>query len=420
MDSDPTQLNSGIAAGAEAVGQDTGETAFEQTFLSDNLALSLCERYEASKARIHGGEKWTGAVAEFIPFIDAYARDDDHEDLSRGLLARLFEFAYRQNASENKSIQEFTVGVFDVLSQLRHVPDSLMRPHTHTASSKRQPSFFESMMGTIKRYDFMEQLPAVFDDIADGIIVGGSMGYGPFFSVRDGGRHHDPSDVDALIIVEDERFTEQAERPVIATERLAAQDVRSLLGRLAVFTEMREQGTADIISQRFDVADSAFNMSSHFIPRSFFDRMNGAPLAEAIEAGENSLFVARDYKPASFEHAVCAQKSFDGSIYRYEVPPQSEIEGGYLAEIPAYIIDSGKFYPGLYQNLISPEFEVLHDRSGFTTDTVNHLKRTVLKYVSEERGRGHIAAVDLSHIRHAWFAPGRYSQRAGLSSSNEG
>jgi hypothetical protein len=122
------------ALSPEMVGQDPSQPTIEQTFLTDKLAQLLCNRYDSSKTKIEYGEPWEPAVADFIPFIDAYARDDDHEDLARGLTARLFELSYRRNKGDGGSIHEFTMGVLDVLSQLRHVPDSLMRAQGNLAS----------------------------------------------------------------------------------------------------------------------------------------------------------------------------------------------------------------------------------------------------------------------------------------------
>lgn len=404
----------GELIGNEVVAQNSAVPAIEQTFLTDKFAKLLCDRYEDSKTMIQEGESWTEAITDFVPFIDAYARDDEHEDLARGLLARLFERSYRVNFENNKPIDEFTMGVLQVLSQLRHVPDSLMRPRNSADASKRQPSFFESMMATIKRYKFMEELPKSFDGIADGIIVGGSMGYGPFFSVRDGGGQGDPSDVDAIFVLSEDYAKESRWKSLLASEDISKFGAVSLLSRLATFSAMEKAEEVDVISQRFDVIDHNFNMSAHFMLPEVFERMNGDNLRGDIYSGSNILHAVRDYKPKKFEHKVCAQRSFDGAVYEYKVPEQAEVKDGYIAELPGYIVDGGKFYLGLYQNLISPEFEVSHDNNGVTTDVVNNFRQIVLDYIDKERKQGRIANVALSHIRSSLFAPGRYDNRANL------
>jgi hypothetical protein len=332
MTTNPIELNAWSIVSNETVGLEGGLPAIEQTFLTDKLAQLLCDRYENSKSDILQTKEWTSPVGDFIPFIDVYARDEDHEDLARGLLARLFEQSYRQNADQGNTIEDFTLGVLDVLSQLRHVPDSLMRPRTQ-AFSKRQPSFFESMMGTIKRYKFMEALPVAFKGIGEGIIVGGSMGYGPFFSVRDGGHARDPSDVDAIIVMNDDYQSEKSNQQLLKSDQLKSADKVSLLSRFAVFAELQEQGKADIISQRFDVTGNAFNMSAHLMPFDFFEKMNGSQLKIDIKAGEDAAFIVNDYKPRLFEHKVCAQRSFDGSVHEYVVPAQLPVPNGNIAAI---------------------------------------------------------------------------------------
>lgn len=156
-------------------------------------------------------------------------------------------------------------------------------------------------------------------------------------------------------------------------------------------------------------------MSAHFMPSSFFARMNGSQLRDDVTRRENTTLVVRDYKPRLFEHAVCAQRSFDGSVHEYEVPEQTAVEQGFLAQLPGYVVADGKFYPGLYQNLISPEFEVLYDSNGSTTEVVEGFRQIVLDYIDEEKKQGHIANVPLSHIRGSLFAPGRYDHRANLA-----
>lgn len=390
---------------------DAEVAATEQTFITTSkLARLLCDRYENSKALIEAGEPWTGAVADFIPFIDAYARDDNHEDLAKGLLARLMERSYGVNTAQGKSVEDFTFGVLQMLSELRHVPDALMRPRQQTYS-KRQPSFFESMMATLKRYRFMAGLPQTFKGIADGIIVGGSMGYGPFFSVRDDGRG-DSSDVDAIIVLEADFESDKSAQALLESKGVRNTDKISLLSRLGIYGALRQEGRADIISQRFDVPGESFNMSAHFMPPGFFERMNGQQLEIDLAVNADTVFVVKDFKPRRFEHPVCAQQSFDGSVYEYLVPEQEALPGGgVIAQIPGYIIRDGRLYPGLYQNLISPEFEVLADRSGLTTATVKQFEGLVNTHVSREKEAGHRASLGLSHIRSAMFAPGRYDQR---------
>ena len=412
----PAETNGGFVIAREVVAEDLQVPAIEQTFLDGTLAHLLCDRYENSKALIKTGEHWPAAVADFVPFIDAYARDDDHEDLARGLLARLLELSFRADSAQDKTVEEFTLGVLDMLSRLRHVPDSLMRPRTRGGDDlKRQPSFFESMMGTLRRYRFMKELPGVFNGIADGIIVGGSMGYGPFFSVRDGGSYADPSDVDAIVVLKDGYEQQEKWQTILASDKVENADKVSLLSRLRTFASMHEAGQIDIISQRFNIPHETFNMSAHFMTREFFEKMNGRQLRDDLAAGVDTVLAARDFKPRRFEHPVCAQRSFDGSVFEYVVPEQQELGDGLVAELPAYIIAEHKLYLGLYQNLISPEFDVLYDESGFTNRIVNEFRLTVAGYIKAARQRGERVSLSRSHMRSGYFAPGRYDHRANMA-----
>lgn len=376
---------------------------------------AMVAQYEASKNLIVDGHDWRGAVADFLS--QDCEPDHSQHDLFRGLTARLLEYSYKQTRAEDGgSIDNITLGMFNVLSRLRHVPEALtVTPGENSPHQlKRQPNFFESLQATTQRYRFMEQLPSMFDGIAEGIVVGGSMAYGPFYSVRDGERHRDASDVDALLILRDDFLGDNGWVKLLDSHYVSAKDKVSLLSRFATFSEMLEAGVIDIISQRFDVPGANFNMSAHLVTAEVFEQIIGTTFRTRLANGEDAVCAMRDYKPKPFEHTHCVQSTFDGSTYDYEVPEQTDFMGGKIALIPAYIIDNGTYYPGIYQNLVSPEFEAWHDPSNTVTPIIDQFRQGVLSYIHSQRQRGQHAQLELSHVRNAYFSPGRYSQRANL------
>lgn len=94
-----------------------------------------------------------------------------------------------------------------------------------------------------------------------------------------------------------------------------------------------------------------------------------------------------------------------GEKYEYNVPPQRQVDGGVITELPAYIIQKQRFYPGIYQNLISPCFSVSYDRTGNTTKRVTKFMDTMEKRLQEELGGQPKAKLLKSHIRHKIFSP---------------
>ena len=271
------------------------------------------------------------------------------------------------------------------------------------------------MDATLSRYAFMETLPQAFGGITESIVVGGSMGYGPFYSVRQGMDHGDPSDVDALFILDEDYLEDDKIAAFLSAPDLTDTDKAEFIDRLHKFSAARKQNEVDIISQRFDVPGRNFNMSAHFFPLDVFEAMNGSGLENDMKRGEDTVLAIRDYKPRRFEHTACNQQSFDGSVYNYVVPDHKKADQGYVVEIPGYIINGQRLYPGLYQNVISPEFSVYFDRGGQTTEIVERFKNTVIQSIQRERATNQIASLALSHIRHQVFSPGRYDQRPALA-----
>lgn len=378
----------------------------------DQYAEHLLDAYQVAKAGLTR-EDWTTGVAYFIRNIDDLSQTPLHGDFALGLLARLFEKSRRLYHDEPEPSATFAFDVFAMVSKLDHLPDSLMAKR-ETEIGKRKPSFMESLSGTLRRFRFMETLPQIFGALTEGIIVGGSMSYGPFYSVRRGEMTNDASDIDAIFVLREDFERERHWEPVVSSPHLTMADRLGFATRLHGFSALRAAGAVDVISQRFDTPGTDFNMSAHFFPQEVFEAMNVSALQKALQERADTDHIIRDFKPKRFEHPACRQRTFDGTSHEYVVPEQSAVEGGVVAEIPGFMVHGGDLYLGLYQNLISPEFDVLHDSTGTTSAAVAEFKAIVLEEVRAAQAAGKVANVALSHIRHQIFAPGRYDNRASL------
>lgn len=375
----------------------------------DPYAQTLVDLYEESKPMLARGE-WSTVVANFISASDALIPTPAHGEFSIGLLARLLEKSHRLYADDPEPSVAFSFDILSMISKLDHLPEHLLEPR-ETVIGKRKPSFMESVDGTLRRFRFMEALPSIFGTMTEGIVVGGSMAYGPFYSVRRGGVANDASDVDALFVLRDDFANERNWESILSSNRLAMSDRLNFARRLQAFAGLREKEEVDVISQRFDAPGDDFNMSAHFFPQGVFEQMNGSVLREALDIRKDTVHAIRDFKPKRFEHAVCRQRSFDGEAYEYVVPEQVPMAEGVMAEIPGFMVHEGRLFLGLYQNLISPEFEALYDSSGFTSEVIKGFKDIALGEVRAAQAAGVVANVALSHIRNQVFAPGRYIHR---------
>lgn len=352
---------------------------------------------------------WTDNVIRFMRDTEAIDLTGQHYEESLGLLADLLEYSYELHRLEGEPTRKIGFGIFAILDAFDTLPTIITRTRPDHLN-KRSPSFIESVEATLRRYETMEQLPQVFGGLGDGIIVGGSMTYGPFYNVRKAMKGTDSSDIDTLVIFSEDKLEAVAQDGLPIHPAVSEEDTRQLNKRLGAFLKLNRDGIADVISQRFTIPGEDYNMSTHFFPSRTFEAMVGSQLEADLQNArvKDNVFEVKDFKPRRFEHPAANQRGFDGSQYAYPASEQPPFEGGVLATLPGYIIHEGKFYPGLYQNLVSPNFKVLFDSTGDTTIAVNGFRRIVSDYIRSERAKSNIADLSLSHTRSGIFAPNRY------------
>lgn len=265
-----------------------------------------------------------------------------------------------------------------------------------TIIGRRQPGLAEAVPATLARYAAVEALPGLLDG-ADAVIVGGSMSYGPFFNVRGGG-YGTASDID-VIVVGGPGFPGRPIRVGAGQTLLDRADVDLFTARQEVFTGLYRAGAADVLSQRFGVPGQTFDVSVHVFSRAKFAELTAVP-------GWDGLVLFNDFRAAPFKHPACFLQGFDGARRTFPVPPQEPADGGVIARIPGFEVVDGRMYAGLYLHLVSPEFAVFADRSGWTSARVAGLRRAMVRRLAVEASPG--ASLAGCHIRRPVFAPGRY------------
>ncbi len=139
--------------------------------------------------------------------------------------------------------------------------------------------------------------------------------------------------------------------------------------------------------------------------------MTNTQLQADLVEGHNRVSILRDYKANSFPHDFCRQQTFTGEVYPYEVPDQKPVQGGIITELPGYIIKDGNFFPGIYQNLISPLFTVEFDNDGFVKKNVEVFKKIMDGQVEKTKKSGQSADLLRSHIRHEIFSPSLFRRQ---------
>lgn len=275
------------------------------------------------------------------------------------------------------------------------------------ACGKRQPSFFEAFLPTFERFEVMERMPVIFDKTIDSIIVGGSMSYVPFFGIRHN-RNGDFSDIDTLIVINDKFFSESSWEKFLNNDLFPLTEKRIFINRIKVFKELLDKNLVDVFSQRFSIIDKPFTISNHFITYSTFKRMVDTDLEKSLANKEDINYIMRDFRVDPFYHPCHARHTFDGERFESKINCHEVSGGGFIADMPGYIIHNGKFYPGVYQTIISPAFLVFYDNTSETRGLVNKFENIIYREVANVRKNFPSATYAKAHNRYDIFPPGRY------------
>jgi hypothetical protein len=111
----------------------------------------------------------------------------------------------------------------------------------------------------------------------------------------------------------------------------------------------------------------------------------------------------RETKPTRIDN----QRSFSGIDISIDLETQP-VDEGHLSKIRICHIESGRYYPGLHQNLILPQFEIRWESEGLRLYLpILGFRWKVLERLHEERRLRpfEIQRLSLCHTRSAVFSP---------------
>ena len=371
----------------------------------NTLHISFKKRYENMTA-----ENWREQLASYINEVLLFSGDPADERMITGWVAALCEHAY-YNAAYQKALNvrlDFEHQFNEMLASIR-LPEFLTRPG-QIICGKRQPSFVESISPTLERFQVMEALPEVFGDAIDSIIVGGSMSYAPFFSVRGNQTDKDVSDIDALVVINESFFKKSSWKKFTVSELFPVIEKRKFFDRIKIFQKLLRTDAADVFSQRFSVCGRSFTVSIHFMNLSVFRRMVYTDLDKSFKKGTDVHYVLRDFRTDPFTHPCHARHTFNGGRIESVIDGHEIDLGGFISSMPGYTISSGKFYPGVYHTVISPAFLVFCDHTGETLRLIKKFEDILYREVSLVRREFPSATYAKAHNRYDIFAPGRFEE----------
>lgn len=353
-------------------------------------------------------DNWRERIITYLDKVKVFSGGPADERMVSGWIGGLCEHAYYVAAHE-RSVSfrlDFDRQLKKIIASA-DLPKFLSRPGP-VICGKRQPSFSASVVPTLERFQVMERLSEVFGDGVDAIIIGGSMSYIPFFGIRENKNDQDFSDVDTLIIINNNFFNKSSWKKFINCDLFPEDEKEKFISRIKIFQKLNRDNTADVFSQRFSIVGKSFTVSNHFITQSVFKRMVCTDLKKSLKSRRDMQYIMRDFRVNEFRHPCHARHTFDGQRFESIIDGYELKQGGFISNMPGYIIFNGKFYPGVYHTVISPAFLVFYDRTGSTIKLVKEFENILNKEVKYIRKKSPWATYAKAHNRYDIFPPGRY------------
>ncbi|WP_436495580.1 hypothetical protein [Actinokineospora sp. HUAS TT18] len=286
-------------------------------------------------------------------------------------------------------------------------------------SGRRRPTPFEAVVETARRLRDLNSLERKLGEVTIGALLGGSVSYGRFYNVAGAG-YKKPSDIDLLLVIEEFDDIRAICTALGTVENIAISGVADLSARAETFITRnvpddvgpvlfsgKVHAWADIPDPIFGNAsiDGHYDISFHIASRDVMDELifRKQPRIDLTSLGRTRMVSDfRETRASREDH----QRSFSGRNLRLALET-TEVEESIVRSSHLYYIDDDeRFYPGMFQNLILPQFDV---RWG-----TRHLRRAVeafrWKMVErlrfERQARPHeFLRLSLAHTRSEVFAP---------------
>lgn len=232
---------------------------------------------------------------------------------------------------------------------------------------RRQPGPFESSVETMRRLRDVRIFEETLQSTSVGALLGGSASYGRFFNVKGGA---DPSDLDILLIVTDESQAKSALQAISKIEFVSTEAAAYALERLGQIAADWARDPAIVFSAKIplwhETLDPALGVDS--MPLTYLASFHMVTLAglrvltvseadslSGIEIPTSTQI--RDYRESP-PIRQDTQRSFSGRSQAVSIQAR-EISGSFVRSSHNFLLDSeGHYYPGMFQNLILPAFDV--------------------------------------------------------------
>lgn len=377
----------------------SGKECFSDGYTEDtNYLDQLVPRFSLAK-------KSEISSKNFLKNIETISSGYDDNLIIRSKIAEVFLDIYKNSKRPAAELLNDFELIKDKFSKSLPKDINNIQNLDNSHINKRLPGVEETIEATLRRFSRLEKIEDIFKNHVKGIVVGGSMSYGPFYNIRENLDSTGSSDIDLIFIVNDDQLNSKWDF-ILDIPFYKEEDKINFIEREKYFLSFRKEGMADIFSKKFSLKDFDFEISIHVFPENIFLDMIDDKLSNDLSLNEDQCYLLRDYKDNHFPHKYCSQKSFSNRMYQFPIPKELDVENGNITTLLGYAINNGEFYPGIYQNLISPMFSVCldNDRTKLTNKIVS-FKENMIDRLNKERFKSYNDKFQFSHIRHNYFSP---------------
>ncbi|MEU9919662.1 hypothetical protein [Streptomyces sp. NPDC051001] len=286
-----------------------------------------------------------------------------------------------------------------------------------------RPTPFESSVETCRRLRDLQVIRDTCKQIGAGLVLGGSMSYGKFLNVSGAESQKGSSDIDLLFTVEEGNQLLDVAEALSQVPGISASDLGTMKTRVHEYLKLQDKlkdpcSFSQKVSIWVDQEDPwlskynirpAYKISLHCFTRDGFEQLvAGDLMILSREGAKEKTRVLNDYRQEVPNLRLDHQRSLAGTDLFLD-RPFVEVSMGYLTESRAFVMDAhGRYHPGMFQNLILPQFELV-------AEDVNHSLRNQLdlfrwkiveRLRKERQARPYeLLRLSLSHTRSSVFAP---------------
>jgi hypothetical protein len=243
-------------------------------------------------------------------------------------------------------------------------------------NERRRPTPFEAAVETCRRLRDVNRLRECLATVPTGCVLGGSTSYGRFFNTVGLQADGRASDIDLLLVVASYDDLPRIVEALRRVEGILGDGLSEMHDRAGSFSDARarlEENARCIFSHKLDLWPSSdqdsmlagtsiggsYDLSLHIVSRDDLDYLilNDRPRLDE----SRTIF---DYRAAAAGKCDL-QRSFAGLEFD-SAPKVIECPGGYVVSSTVCYVreldDEGeRYFPGNFQNLILPEFEIRWD-----------------------------------------------------------